>query len=498
MKLLILIVAYNHEAKIESVLSRIPDSLMEYETEVLILDDQSQDMTFEKSAAFPGGTDFPFKLTVLYNPVNQGYGGNQKIGYHYAIENGFDVVALVHGDGQYAPECLPELLQPLLKGEAEAVFGSRMLTKRGALDGGMPLYKFVGNKILTFFQNRVLGAELSEFHSGYRLYSVPALNKVPFELNTNDFHFDTEIIIQFFRAKHRIVELPIPTYYGDEICNVDGIKYAWDVFKATTTAGCQNLGIFYNRKYDIPDADDGESPYQAKLGFDSSHTFAIDAVRDGTRVLDIGSAGNYIGAKLKEKGCYVASLDQNEINTDNVDDFYKVDIDLEPLPVDVGDYDHVLMLDVIEHLSDPDAFVERLYENAGRAPNLDIVITTGNVAFGIVRFMLLLGWFNYGKKGILDRTHKRLFTFSSLRRLFEARGFEVVECKGIPAPFPLALSSRWHAKSWVRVNSWLIRISRGLFSYQIFMRLKPRPSLPWLLERANERRSDFHGPENAA
>ena len=116
--------------------------------------------------------DIPFKITVLYNPVNQGYGGNQKIGYHYAIERGFDFVALLHGDGQYAPEFLPALIEPLLKGEADAVFGSRMMNKRDALKGGMPLYKFVGNRILTSIQNRVLGANLTEFHSGYRVYSV--------------------------------------------------------------------------------------------------------------------------------------------------------------------------------------------------------------------------------------------------------------------------------------------------------------------------------------
>ena len=145
-------------------------------------------------------------------------------------------MALVHGDGQYAPECLPDLVGPLRDGEADAVFGSRMLEKGGALRGGMPLYKFVGNRILSGFQNRMLGASLSEFHSGYRVYSVAALRKVPFPLNTNDFHFDTEIIIQFMLGGMRIKELPIPTYYGDEICRVNGVKYAWDVTKAVMVA----------------------------------------------------------------------------------------------------------------------------------------------------------------------------------------------------------------------------------------------------------------------
>ena len=117
---------------------------------------------------------------------------------------------MIHGDGQYAPEELPTLVAPLRDGQADAVFGSRMMTRFGALKGGMPLYKFVGNRILTAIQNLLLGTSLTEFHSGYRVYSVAALQKIPFRLNSNDFHFDTEIIIQLLNARQRIVELPIP------------------------------------------------------------------------------------------------------------------------------------------------------------------------------------------------------------------------------------------------------------------------------------------------
>src|SRR5690606_31682097 len=108
--------------------------------------------TFEISAAYR--EQFPqMPITVLKNPTNLGYGGNQKVGYRYAIENGFDYVALLHGDGQYAPERLPSLLTPLVNGDADAVFGSRMMNGFDALKGGMPKYKFIGNKILTKLQN---------------------------------------------------------------------------------------------------------------------------------------------------------------------------------------------------------------------------------------------------------------------------------------------------------------------------------------------------------
>src|SRR3954464_14067673 len=139
-RLLVFIVAYNAERTIEKTLRRIPPSLLDhYDVEVLVIDDSSKDKTFEHGEALRRDNALPFKLTVLFNPVNQGYGGNQKIGFHYAIEKGFDFVALIHGDGQYAPECLPELIGPLATGQADAVIGSRMMGKGEARRGGMPL-----------------------------------------------------------------------------------------------------------------------------------------------------------------------------------------------------------------------------------------------------------------------------------------------------------------------------------------------------------------------
>jgi glycosyltransferase involved in cell wall biosynthesis len=255
-RVLVFIVAYNAEKTIASVVRRIPADLSAaYEIEVLIIDDASKDATFVAGHNLARAAESPFPVRVLFNPVNQGYGGNQKIGYHYAVENGFDYVALLHGDGQYAPERLPALLERLSQGDVAAVFGSRMLTPMGALRGGMPLYKFAGNRILTWIENRLLHSNLSEFHSGYRVYAVKALAAIPFERNSNDFHFDTEIIIQLLIARAGIAELPIPTYYGDEICHVNGLKYAWNVVCAALKARMQELSLFYDRRFDCAPKD---------------------------------------------------------------------------------------------------------------------------------------------------------------------------------------------------------------------------------------------------
>ncbi len=485
-KLLVFIVAYNAEKTIGQVLSRIPASLGDrYEVDVLIIDDASPDSTFEASHRATSSYSSGFPITILFNPVNQGYGGNQKIGYHYAIKNGYDFVALIHGDGQYAPECLPDLLEPLRTGVADAVFGSRMMTPSGARQGGMPLYKYVGNKILTWCENRLLNSNLSEFHSGYRIYSTRGLAAIPFDRNTNDFHFDTEIIIQFFTAGLKIVERPIPTYYGDEICHVNGIKYGLDVLAAATKARLQKTGLFYDRKFDCAGPD--FSPYLPKLNYISPHSLALQNVRRGSKVLDLGCAGGYMGAALaKQKGCRVVGVDAWPSAHPELQEFHLHDLNTGPPDIDYRDFDYILLLDVLEHLTEPEVFLEKLRQAVSSNPRCEVIVSTGNVAFFMTRLMLLFGQFNYGKRGILDLTHTRLFTFASFKRSIVQSGYTVVETVGIPGPFPLAIGDNPLSRLLMGVNRALIFLLRGVFSYQMFMRIRPRPTLESLLRSATQ------------
>lgn len=221
----IFIINYNAVNHLIDTIRRIPPQIYEVVEEIFVIDDCSADNSYYAALGFKHEQHVS-KLTVHRNERNQGYGGNQKVGYQYAIDRGLDIVALVHGDGQYAPEALPALLEPLTKGNADMVFGSRMSERGQALRGGMPLYKYIGNRILTSIQNRLSGLNLSEYHSGYRLYSTKALQSIPFHSFTNTWHFDTEIILALHERGLRIVEAPIPTYYGEEICHVNGIPYA--------------------------------------------------------------------------------------------------------------------------------------------------------------------------------------------------------------------------------------------------------------------------------
>jgi glycosyltransferase involved in cell wall biosynthesis len=228
----ILVVAYNAESTLEKVLQRIPPEVYAKIEEIFVFDDASSDRTYETGRSImqePHGS----KLKIFRNPVNLMYGGNQRKGYQYAIGRGLDIVVLLHGDGQYAPEVMQELLTPLENGSADMVMGSRMMIAGAALRGNMPIYKYVGNKVLTWIENRLAGLRLTEFHSGYRAYSVHALKQVPLDSMTWNWHFDTQIILGFLRKGFRIKEVPIPTYYGDEICHVNGVPYALNCIRET-------------------------------------------------------------------------------------------------------------------------------------------------------------------------------------------------------------------------------------------------------------------------
>jgi 2-polyprenyl-3-methyl-5-hydroxy-6-metoxy-1,4-benzoquinol methylase len=336
----------------------------------------------------------------------------------------------------------------------------------------------------------MLGTRLTEFHSGYRVYSVAALRKIAYRLNSNLFHFDTEIIVQLLNAGQRIVELPIPTYYGDEICRVNGMKYAKDVLLATLRNVAHRSGLLYQRRFE-PVSEQDNAHYDLKLGYASSHQFALDAIPAGASVIDIGAGPGGIARELVKKRCRVAVVDQfapkGALESDVV--VFTQDLDAEPT-FDVRGYDYLLLLDVIEHLKNPERFLDRLRAQFDYSPRT-VILTTGNIAFGIQRLMLLFGQFNYGKAGILDRTHTRLFTFRSLRHLLVDAGFRIKEIRGVPAPFPKVLGDGFLGRFATASNQLLIRISKSVFSYQIFVIAEATPDVDFILADTR-RRGEVH------
>jgi 2-polyprenyl-3-methyl-5-hydroxy-6-metoxy-1,4-benzoquinol methylase len=466
-RLLVLVVAYNAEETLEWVLGRIPETVLaSFRSEILVIDDASSDRTFQLGGRYR--RRFPdVPLRVLRNTANQGYGGNQKIGYTYAIAEGFDYVALIHGDGQYAPEELPRLLEPLVSGRADAVYGSRMMVRGAARRGGMPLYKFVGNRVLTRVQNALLRSSMSEFHSGYRIYSVAALRGIRYQLDSDGFAFDTEVTLQLLNAGARILELPIPTYYGNEISRVNGLAYATDVIHATAANALHRSGVLQQRRFDPLVEPDG-----LKLGYPSTHSWVLEMVPPGASVMDIGARDTRLAERLAARAGRVCVVLAKEA-ADTADPRLHVhvqDLD-EPLTFDTGPYEYLLLLDVVQRLRSPEDFLDRLRAQFGAEPK-QLVLSTANVAFVAQRLMLAGGQ----------------FTLRTTRHLLRDAGFRIVQVRGVPAPFPKALGDHRLSRWLVAANQALIRVSTSLFAYQFLIRAESTPNLDFRLRstRASE------------
>ena len=217
--------AYNAGATIEKVFSRIPEEVKQKIHSYVVVNDGSTDNTEEALARLSNQHS---NLTTLRHEINRGYGAAEKTLLNYAVKAGADVAILLHSDGQYSPEKISDLLKPLDEDKADLVQGSRMLGN-GALQGGMPLYKFVANKCLTAIENWAFGMKMAEYHSGYMIYSRKALLEIPFNKLSNSFHFDLEMIVMAKVKGLRIVEIPIPTIYADEISHLNPIRYGLDV-----------------------------------------------------------------------------------------------------------------------------------------------------------------------------------------------------------------------------------------------------------------------------
>lgn len=240
-RVLVVMPAYNAALTVAQTWHAIPDDLV---TDILLVDDGSKDATLEVAARLG--------LETISLPHNVGYGGNQKVCYLEALRQNADVVVMLHPDGQYDPMLLPELISPIVAGEAEMVLGSRMLIPGGARRGHMPLYRYASNKALTWIENAMLGTSFSELHTGYRAYSRRFLETVPFMRNSDDFVFDTQVIAQAVAFGQRVVEIPITTRYFAEASSTSmraNIRYGLGTLWAMARFRLHRSGVVPSRLF---------------------------------------------------------------------------------------------------------------------------------------------------------------------------------------------------------------------------------------------------------
>lgn len=472
----VLVVAYNAETTLAQTLARLPRSFVEKADHLLVADDASQDGTYQIGLRYQLGSRIP--MTVVSRESNLGYGGNQKAGYRWAMDHGLDVVVLLHADGQYAPEHIESLVDPLVRGEADAVFGSRMMHPGAALRGGMPLYKFIGNRILSTAQNKLTGLELSEWHSGYRAYRVQALRELPLETYSNDFDFDTEIILGLLSQRRRILEVPIPTYYGDEICRVNGLAYAKDVMVDVLRFRARSMG--FGQDGAPQDASATEAAYPVKPSPHSSHGVLLrwTGRRPASRVLDVGCADGAFAALVRAQGHQVTGTDliEDPLVRARTDAFVRADLN-HGLPEKLtGPFDIIVAGDVLEHVIDPARLLVQIGDRL--SPSGEVVLSVPNFGHWYPRLRVASGTFDYDSRGPLDEGHVRFFTRRSFERLVSRSGMRIVEREVVGSPVDVldrgrAADVRSRTLGMLgRLDRWAARTWPTMFGYQFLYRLE--------------------------
>lgn len=465
----VFVISYNAEKLIQETLQRIPDEIWREVEVVYVVDDCSMDETTRAALTYPD----PYrKLKVFRNRINRRYGGNQKFGYQYAIDRGLDAVIMLHGDGQYAPEMLPQLFQPLIDGSADIVIGSRMLHRRDALKGGMPKYKFVANIFLTGIENLLSGLSMSEFHSGYRGYTTQFLKRIPLWENSDEWHFDSHILFQAKQAGATITEIPIPTHYGDEVCHVNGISYGLNCIRSALLFRLHRWGLVRLNRYDIAphslvDARKLDDPY-------SSHSLIYRRLRKmkltHDKVLDLGFGCAGIAAAITQHGAVLDGVDRDPVAIAESGPLFRRtfqhDInDLDNIPFNEK-YDIILAADILQFLVDPADILSRLKKYLVKGGML--VVALPNVVNVQPRLRILLGRFPLHHRGILEEQALHFYTLDSMKQLLVRAGWQVEETDVTNVPltllFPFLRARRWRLPLWLCRG--LTLMFKGLFAYQ--------------------------------
>jgi SAM-dependent methyltransferase len=481
-RLLVFVMAHRSETHVCDFFDRIPTRLFNRrDVHFLVCDDASDDSTLFRLNRWL--TDHNVQnVTLIQTGLPQGDGGTQKLGFRAAIDGGFDAVVRLRADHGAPAEYLCSVI------DAWNSLRADVLVTAGR-DGGTWWRRMLSWSV-TVLQNRLMDWHLRSSDSEVRVFSTAFLESVPFETNSNGDRFDAEVLTQAKYAGALIEEVTLAEWTTTH--RRFGLRRAMGILATTLQFKAHQMGMLCSLKLRRLTSERYGDKTQVSY---SSHALALNVIRAARprTVLDIGCGPGHVAGKCREQGISVTGVDLHQPAQSVLSEFHAVDLEHDSLPADVWDFDVVLLLDVIEHLADPEKFLlaqrhgQRQRPSVGNSPLF--VISTPNVAFIAVRLNLLLGRFNYAERGILDITHKRLFTRCSLLRLLDECGYRVERCHAVGVPFAAVIEGRL-GRVLGRIANHLARWLPALFAFQFLVECRPHPGARQLLDQALRTESD--------
>ena len=464
----ILVVAYNAASTLAKVLDRIPEEIRPDIEEVIVSDDHSQDSTYLVGLGYQQVSDLP--ITLIRQPANLGYGGNQKAGYDVAIEHGLDIVVMLHGDGQYAPESLPDILAPLIAGEADAVFGSRIMVKGAARKGGnAPLQVRREPHPLPIRERDARNRSVRIPFAGIAPTRSTRSSRSPSSSTPTASTSTPRSSSSCTTPGCASRRCPFRPTTATRSVTSTASAYAADVTKDVVAYRLQKAGFGDGSRIAL------KEEYELKPSEDSSHgrISAMLSSKPPSKILDLGCSSGLLAERLRAMGHHVTGVDVTEIEGvgERTSAFFKADLN-EGIPSEVGsDFDIVLAADVLEHLADPAPLMDQIRDVL--APEGTAIFCVPNVAHWYPRFRVTLGVFDYDQRGILDATHLRFFTRRSIKKFVERQGFTIRRIEPVGLPLD-ALGLQGVSSKVVRlVDQVVLSLWPTLFGYQFIIEASP-------------------------
>jgi 2-polyprenyl-3-methyl-5-hydroxy-6-metoxy-1,4-benzoquinol methylase len=450
-------------ARVEAVrdtLARVPEALDPWIGDVVVMLDEPGG--FEVAAAAAPLAGRRLELTLHFPPRASSFGAVRKEAFEYAQRKQLDHVIVMRGDGTHPPEKLPELIHAALGRPRELL----LATRRG--ERIAPLLAGVAHRLSTVAQNRILGLELSDYHTSFRVYPCEALGRIPYQLDSEDSLFDAEIIIQFRALGVPIHEEPLLGGGGGDGSGNDSLLHGIGACVVAIGSRLHQIHITRDGRYLV----DHDIHYTLKLSDTGSHMQIVSAISPGSEVLDLGCSQGLLARPLLEKDVRVVGVDAGPGHhlARELAEYHQCELE-EPLEIPHERvFDYVICADVIEHLHNR----AQLLRSARRYLKEDgrLIISTPNIALWFYRLSLLVGRFEYGPRGVLDETHVHLFTGSTFRREVEKAGFRVLRQRVTALPFEVVFQSTGRSRLVRRLAStyhMLARIWPSMFAYQYIL-----------------------------